>query len=204
MDEGYVKFQAEWEKSPPMPLRFFKKINDWRDQLYELGLIGAYPDGIGYGNISQRFDRKGSFLITGSATGNLEKLTAAHFSLVSRVYIEENRLICHGPVMASSESMSHAVIYRECPDIKGVIHVHHAPLWDHLLEQFPATSKSVAYGTPEMAFEIIRLLRETDLKKVKIFAMEGHQEGIFTFGSTLDEAGEILLRHYHQLPASRK
>jgi L-ribulose-5-phosphate 4-epimerase len=203
MEEGYVKFQAEWEKSPAMPLKFFKDLNPWRDHLYDLGLIGAYPDGIGYGNISQRFDKKGSFLITGSATGPLQSLTAAHYSLVSKVYIEENRLICHGPIIASSESMSHAVIYRECPGIKGVIHVHHAGLWSHLLDQVPTTRKYAAYGTPQMAFEIMRLLRDTDLNEVKIFAMAGHEEGIFTFGNTLDEAGEILLAYYHQLPRTR-
>jgi len=54
-----------------------------------------------------------------------------------------------------------------------------------------------------MAFEIMRLLRDTDLNEVKIFAMAGHEEGIFTFGNTLDEAGEILLAYYHQLPRTR-
>lgn len=199
MDEGYVKFETEWEKSPPMPLRFFKRLNTWRNRLYDLGLIGAYPDGIGYGNISERFDKKGSFLITGSATGNDKILTAAHYSLVSKVFIEKNRLICHGPVVASSESMSHAVIYLECPEILGVIHVHHAGLWDHLLQKVPTTSKSTTYGTPEMAHEILRLLRNTHLKEEKIFVMGGHKDGLFTFGNTLDEAGEILLKYYNQL-----
>jgi L-ribulose-5-phosphate 4-epimerase len=200
MEEGYVKFQAEWEKSPPMPLKFFKDLNRWRIRLYDLGLIGAYPDGIGYGNISQRFDKQGSFLITGSATGHLKSLTAAHYSLVSKVIPEENRLICHGPVIASSESMSHAVIYRECPDVKGVIHVHHRALWEWLLHQVPTTGISAAYGTPEMAMEIKRLFNRTELKAIKIFVMEGHREGIFTFGKTLDEAGEILLRYFHLIP----
>lgn len=202
MEEGYVKFHAEWEKSPPMPLNFFKDLNKWRDRMYNLGLVGVYPEGIGYGNISQRFDKKGSFLITGSATGQLQKLTASHYSMVSKVRIEKNWLRCQGPVIASSESMSHAVIYRECPAVQGVIHVHHYRLWDHLLHQVPTTPKSAAYGTPEVALEIIRLLRDTDLSKIKIFVMEGHKEGIFTFGNTLDEAGEILLHYYHQLPAS--
>jgi ribulose-5-phosphate 4-epimerase/fuculose-1-phosphate aldolase len=202
MEEGYVKFQAEWEKSPPMPLAFFKDLNLWRDRLYDLGLIGVYPEGIGYGNISQRFDKQGSFLITGSATGQQQKLTASHYSLVSEVRIEKNWLRCQGPVIASSESMSHAVIYRECPGVKGVIHVHHAQLWEYLLHKVPTTPKSAEYGTPEVAREIIRLLRNTDLKEIKIFVMEGHEEGIFTFGKTLGEAGEILLDYYNQLPVS--
>jgi len=199
MEEGYIKFKAEWEKSPPMPLRHFKRLNAWRNRLHELELIGAYPDGIGYGNISERFDKKGSFLITGSATGNQALLTPLHYCLVSRVFIPENRLVCHGPVIASSESMSHAVLYRECPTVRGVIHVHHAKLWHHLLNKVPATDKSAPYGTPEMAFQIIHLLNTTDLKDKKIFVMAGHEEGIFTFGKSLDEAGEILLNYLSQI-----
>jgi ribulose-5-phosphate 4-epimerase/fuculose-1-phosphate aldolase len=199
MKEGYIKFKAEWEKSPAMPLRYFKKLNTWRNQLYNLGLIGAYPDGIGYGNLSERFDKKGSFLITGSATGKYDVLTSAHYCLVSKVFIEENRLVCHGPVIASSESMSHAVLYKEIKDIKGVIHVHHSGLWNHLLHKVPTTEESIAYGTPEMAYQIIHLLHATELKEKKIFVMAGHEDGIFTFGKTLDEAGTILLNYLRQI-----
>jgi ribulose-5-phosphate 4-epimerase/fuculose-1-phosphate aldolase len=198
MEEGYIKFKAEWHKSPPMSLRHFKNLNIWRDRLYDLGLIGAYENGIGFGNISERFDKKGSFLITGSATGNYSSLTSVHYCLVSRVFIQENRLICYGPVLASSESMSHAVIYSECPEVKGVIHVHHAELWNHLLDKVPATDKSAPYGSPEMAEQIINLLRFTNLKEKKIFVMAGHEEGIFTFGRSLDEAGTVLLNYYRK------
>jgi len=193
MDEGYIKFEAEWDKSPPMPIRYFKKLNTWRKKLYDLGLIGVNPDGIGYGNLSERFDRKGSFLITGSATGKLNALTPMHYCLVSRVFPEENRIICHGPVIASSESMSHAIIYRECPEAGGVIHVHQKNLWLRLMHVKPTTDASAEYGTPEMAMAISRLLEETDLRESRIFIMAGHEDGVFSFGRTLDEAGEILL-----------
>ena len=196
INEGYIKFEAEWEKSPPVPLKFFKRLNIWRRKLYDLGLIGMYPNGIGYGNISERFDRKGSFLITGSATGGFPELTPAHYCLVSRVFVEENRLICHGPVIASSESMSHAIIYQECPEVTGVIHIHHKKLWQQLLDVVPTTDRSAEYGTPEMARAISQLLRDTDLRVEGIFVMAGHEEGIFSFGKTLDEAGEVLLRYY--------
>ncbi|MBR9999681.1 MAG: class II aldolase/adducin family protein [Cyclobacteriaceae bacterium] len=199
MNEGYIKFQAEWEKSPPLPLKFFRRLNAWRKKLYDLGLIGVYADGIGYGNISERFDKKGSFLITGSATGRFQDLTPSHYSLVSRVIFEENRLVCHGPAIASSESMSHAVIYRECPEISGVIHVHHKELWQYLIHKVPTTDRSAEYGTPEMARAISGLMQETDLRISKIFVMAGHEEGIFSLGKSLDEAGEILLQHFHQL-----
>lgn len=198
-EEGYIKFKAEWEKSPPLPVRFFKKLNYWRDKLYMLGLLGAYPDGIGYGNISERFNKKGNFIISGSATGQFPSLTPKHYSLVTGLDIDKNRLVCQGPVIASSESMSHAVVYRTVPEAGGIIHVHHKPLWQYLLHKVPTTDKSAPYGTPEMALSIIDLLESTDLIRIKIFAMEGHEEGIFTFGKDLDEAGQILIRYYNSL-----
>jgi len=198
MDEGYIKFHAQWEKSPPLPIRFFKRLNKWRSKLYDLKLIGSYANGIGYGNISERFNKKGSFIITGSATGNFDELTPEHYCLVTKVDIGSNVLTCVGPIIASSEAMNHAIIFKECPDVKAVIHVHHAGIWKKFINKVPTTDRTAPPGTPEMAYAILKLLRNTDLKKQKIFIMEGHEEGIFTFGKSLDEAGEILLRYHNQ------
>lgn len=193
MDEGYIKFQADWTRTSPLSDPRLADLQIWRDRLYDLGLIGAYPDGIGFGNISCRYDDEGRFLISGSATGNLPRLTAGHYALVTEVDIDANRLRCEGPVIASSESMSHAVIYRECPWVNGVIHVHNLALWERLLYRAPTTDDSATYGSPEMAYSIIDLLQTTNLPEVKLFVMAGHREGIFSFGRNLDEAGEVLL-----------
>lgn len=199
MEEGYIKFRAKWEKSPPLPLRFIKDLNPWRDLLYAKGLIGAYENGVGFGNLSQRFGKTMNFIISGSGTGKLDHLKAEHYALVTHIDIDQNKLTCSGPVIASSESMSHGVIYRHCPSVTGVIHVHNGPLWKKLLHKVPTTDRKAPYGTPEMAYEIIRLLETTDLGSEKIFVMEGHEEGIFTFGDTLEEAGHVLLGHYQGL-----
>lgn len=199
MDEGYIKFKAEWTQAPALPFDRLARLDHWRRKLYSLGLIGSYPDGIGYGNLSCRWDKPGQFAITGSATGNLPELDSRHYSLVTAVDLTQNRLWCQGPIVASSESMSHAVIYRECPQVMGVVHVHHLRLWEQLLHRVPTTDPSAAYGTPEMARSIIRLLQETNLPEQRIFVMEGHREGIFAFGKNLDDAGEVLLRHFHEL-----
>ncbi len=204
MDEGYIKFHADWEKSPPLPIRFFKKLNKWRSKLYDLKLMGSYANGIGYGNVSERFDRKGSFIITGSGTGVFGELKPEHYCLVTKVNITANEVTCIGPIIASSESMSHATIYKECPEINAVIHVHYAQLWKKLIHQVPTTGKSISYGTPEMAKTILELLLNSDLKKQKIIIMEGHEEGVFTFGKNLDEAGEILLHYYDQFSKNQK
>jgi L-ribulose-5-phosphate 4-epimerase len=190
MDEGYIKFRANWTKAPPLPEEELRELNCWRNRMYDLKLIGVYDDGVGYGNISRRWDADGRFIISGSATGNLEKLGPEHYSLVTEVDIDQNRLTCRGPAIASSESMSHAVVYQECPEVNAVIHIHHLGIWKTLLHLVPTTCREATYGSPEMARSIIRLLRETDLRISRLFVMEGHREGVFAFGETLDEAGE--------------
>lgn len=199
MEDGYIKFKAQWDQSPALPLRFIKELNKWRDILYQMKLIGVYSNGIGFGNISQRFNNSSHFIISGSGTGKFESLTPEHYSLVTNIDIDHNKLICTGPVIASSESMSHGVIYEECSDLRGVIHVHHKELWQKLIDKVPTTSETAEYGTPEMAYEIQRLFRETDLMEKKILVMKGHEEGIFTFGESLEEAGKIIQEYFQKL-----
>lgn len=195
MDEGYIKFRADWQKGAAFPPNKLADLNQWRDRLYSLGLLGAYPDGIGFGNISQRWNDLGQFIISGSTTGNFAQLSPEHYTLVTAVELDQNLLHCCGPIIASSESMSHAAVYLECSWVNAVFHVHHRGMWEKLLHKVPTTATGVTYGTPEMAYSIIQLLRETDLPQQRIFVMEGHPEGIFSFGATLDDAGEVLLKH---------
>lgn len=192
LEEGYIKFKAIWEKAPIPELAVLPDLQFWRAEMHRLGLIGVYENGIGYGNISCRLDEQGTFLVTGSATGNLPVLGAEHFTIVTGFDVARNTIRCTGPIIASSESMSHAVIYRHCPEANGVIHVHHARLWSFLLHRVPTTAESATYGSPEMAGSIIYLLKNTNLKQERIFAMQGHPEGVFSFGSTLREAADIL------------
>ena len=199
MDEGYIKFETYWKKASPLPKVEIAGLNAYRQRLYEVGLIGAYDNGIGYGNISRRYGAEEQFIISGSATGNFPMLTAEHFTLVTKVEARQNRLWCEGPVVASSESMSHAAVYQEGPWVNGVIHVHHPGLWKALLHKVPTTDKSAPYGSPEMVASIIHLMRETRLEEQKIFVMEGHEEGIFTFGHSLEEAFEVLMLYYRAL-----
>ncbi len=200
MDEGYIKFNVVWEKAEALMQGQLKELIHWRQEMYQHGLIGAYGNGIGFGNISQREGQRNSFYISGSATGLVEKLTAAHFTTVTGFDIEKNEVRCAGPIIASSESMSHAVIYNECPEVNAIIHAHHLGLWTYLLDQVPTTDEKATYGSPEMALSIIDLLKKTQLRKEKIFVMKGHPEGIFVFGETLREAAEILLSWVKKLP----
>ncbi len=196
MDEGYIKFNAIWTKEKAFAKKLLLELNTCRQLMYDMKLIGAYDDGIGFGNISQRFQQN-QFFISGSATGNFSQLDEGHYSLVTDFNVEHNWVKCKGPIIASSESMSHAVIYQECPEVNVVIHIHQLAWWKKLLYKIPTTSDQTAYGTPEMAKEIIRLFRESDVNKTRVFAMAGHQEGLFSFGKNYKEASQSFVRFFH-------
>lgn len=195
LDEGYIKFKPTWTRQPALiDSQVIEQLTHWRQVLYHHGLIGAYENGIGYGNISQRYGD--TFIISGSKTGNIPILTAKDYALVSHVDIKNNRLTCIGETIASSESMSHAVIYQELAQINAVIHIHHLGLWEKLLFNIPTTASGATYGTPEMAQSIIELIRTTSLPKSKVFVMQEHREGIFAFGDSLQEAATLLLEMF--------
>jgi ribulose-5-phosphate 4-epimerase/fuculose-1-phosphate aldolase len=192
MDEGYIKFNCNWILSKDIPLHKIAELNVWRTIMYKKGLIGMYPDGIGYGNISVRCSEK-EFLISGTATGGLAALNESHYSLVTNYDLSTNSVTCTGPIKASSESLTHGLIYECSPSTSAVIHIHSLGLWNRLIHQVPTTSKDISYGTPEMADEVKRLFEETSVSKEKIIVMGGHREGIISFGKNLEEAANILI-----------
>lgn len=190
-EEGVIKFNCTWIKEAPLNVELIRELNTWRDTLYKLKLLGVTNDGIGYGNVSCRY--KDNFIISGSGTGKLQHLTNEHYATVINYSVEQNKLTAVGPVIASSESLTHAMIYKSQPAVNAVFHVHHFALWEKLLNKIPTTDIDVAYGTPAMANEIVRLFKETNLASEKIFVMAGHEEGIVSFGKDVNEAGNILL-----------
>lgn len=194
IDEGYIKFDIDWRRGPPPDVQAVADLNRWRKPLYEAGLIGEYADlGIGFGNISMRSGAAGQFVISGTQTGHLDDLGPEHYALVTDYDIAANRVSCSGQVKASSESMTHAAIYELNPAITGVVHVHSAAMWNRLINRLPTTNPDVAYGTPAMAQEFLRLYHDTDFAEKGVAIMAGHDEGILSFGTDLTEAaGRIL------------
>lgn len=193
IDEGYIKFKTHWTQTAPLDIKSLNELLFWRQQCYDRQLIGAYSNGIGFGNISIRKENSNDFYISGSATGNIKVINEGHFAEVYKVDAPSNQLWCKGPTVASSESMSHAVIYELLPWVMAVIHIHNFELWQRLMHHVPTTDASAPYGSPEMVASIAHLLKTTDLPEQKIFVMEGHEEGVFVFGSSLEEAFKVLL-----------
>jgi hypothetical protein len=194
VQEGYIKFQCNWEKEPvDLPEGLLLSMNSARQKLRDLGLIGVYPDGIGFGNISVRNADGTSFYITGSATGELPELDSQHYALVTEYDISGNVLSCKGLTKASAESLTHAAFYEAVPEAGAVVHVHCRWLWEKLLHQFATTPADIEYGTPEMALAVGDLAQKANSHSDKIVVMGGHPEGIIAFGETLEEATSLII-----------
>jgi len=159
----------------------------------DLGLIGVDSNGIGFGNLSVRNGATRNFYITGSATGGLPKLSRQDCARVVAYDFEKNWIRYEGGAVPSSESLTHAAIYESDPLTSAVIHCHDSGLWATLLDHAPTTSKHVPYGTPEMAYEIMRLFKAADVRSRQIFVMAGHEGGIVAFGKNLEDAFDVLM-----------
>ncbi|MFH1663448.1 MAG: class II aldolase/adducin family protein [archaeon] len=197
MDEGAIKFNCKLIKAKSPSPEKITELNKWRNKLFELKLIGAYKNGVGFGNISVRAE-KNTFFVSGSGTGKKKKLTEKDYSKVIEFDFSSNSLTCEGKIKASSESLTHATIYESSPETNAVIHVHSMKLWKHLMNKVPFTRKEIEYGSPEMAEEMKKLLAGKKAREKKIIVMKGHKEGIISFGKTLDEAGNILLKFFEE------
>ena len=191
---AYVKFTSECVNSALSPFTGFAELNAYRRRLLELRLIGVDSSGISFGNLSIRDGVTNNFHITGSGTGGISQLTLAHCAKVVAYDFERNCVRYEGSTIPSSESLTHAAIYKSDTATRTVIHCHDSRLWVALLDQAPTSAKTVRYGTPEMAHEITRLFTVTDIESRKVLVMAGHEGGIVTFGRNLDEAFAVLMR----------
>lgn len=190
----YVKFTYQRARMDIAPFDALTELNACRQKLLEQRLIGLDANGIGFGNLSVRDGVSRDFYITGSATGGLPELTPSDCVRVVAYDFARNWLRYEGAAIPSSESLTHAAIYESDPSLSAVIHCHDPVLWGALLDRVPTSSKDVAYGTPEMAYEIMRLFKGTDVRSRKILVMAGHEGGIVTFGKNLEDACGVVMR----------
>jgi hypothetical protein len=190
IDEGLIKFECDWRPGAGPDPSAIAEIGRWRARCFEMGWVGVTPEGISFGNLSTRIGDTCCFWVTGTGTGCLAKLSPLHYARVVASDSERNHLACVGPVRASSESMTHAVIYASLPTARAVIHIHCAKLWRSCVHRIPTTPDDIPYGTPEMCRAIATLAPEAN---GGIIAMGGHQDGLIAFGTTADEAGERLI-----------
>jgi ribulose-5-phosphate 4-epimerase/fuculose-1-phosphate aldolase len=192
----YIKFACDSRPcgTEITPFSGLAELNACRRKLLQLRVIGVDSNGVGFGNLSMRDGATNNFYITGSATGGLPELTLADYARVVAYDFKRNWLQYEGCAIPSSESLTHAAVYESDAATGAVIHCHASKLWTALLNQAPTSSKAVDYGTPEMAYEIARLFKVTDVRTRKILVMAGHKGGILVFGRNLEEAFGVLMR----------
>ncbi len=207
--EGTIKFNQIFRKQSPLDYNVISELDSWRKILYDHGLIGQDRlryGGAGYGNVSQRLPsydflkNKNRFVITGTQTGGLSELNESHYTTVLEYYPEKNLVVAEGPIEASSESMTHGIIYDLDDSIRFIFHTHSPKIWRCAeIFKMPTTREDVEYGTPEMAEEVERLFKNTDVRYKNILSMGGHEDGIISFGRTSFEAGTTMLDYLEKV-----
>jgi len=201
MDEGYVKFTARHENSPipqaALAARQLPELNEARTKCFSLGLVGVYPNGIGYGNVSIRA-HDDEFLISGTATGTKPVLSNEDFCLVKSFDIARNSIVSRGLIQASSESMTHGAVYRAGRGVNCVIHIHSKKIFDGLLRNdYPFTPKIAAFGTPEIALAIEKCVEKIGGDEGQI-VLAGHDEGIIAYGANIERALHLTLELHNK------
>jgi L-ribulose-5-phosphate 4-epimerase len=168
-------------------------------QLPKLGLVLFT-----FGNVSAADHREGVFAIKPSGVP-YDDLTPA-----SMVIVDFDGKVVDGTMRPSSDTKTHAVLYRHWPEIGGIAHTHstYATAWaqtlmdipifgtthaDHLTVDIPCAppmSDEMISGDYEYqtGFQIIDCLRERglDYREVEMMLVGNHAP--FTWGKTSDKA----------------
>jgi L-ribulose-5-phosphate 4-epimerase len=155
-----------------------------------------------FGNVSAFDAERGVFAIKPSGVA-YENLTAADM-----VVVDLDAKAIEGNLRPSSDTKTHAALYRAFPGIGGIVHTHltYATAWaqarmpipiygtthaDHLAEDVPCTAIMTAdavrgdYET-ETGTQIIECFRTRDPRKTPMVLVAGHAP--FTWGKTVDKA----------------
>ncbi len=194
--EGVIKYRLDYHVKPARITPGFAELNAWRALLWRIGVIGqddARYDGLSYGNLSLLLDA-GGFLITGTQTGHLPRLTPDQYAYVRQARPEHNYLAAEGPLPPSSEALTHAAVYSADATVRCVAHGHCPEIWQRATAlKLPCTNASIAYGTPAMAQAVNTLVGTHPGQGVIV--MRGHQDGLLTYGQTPEQACWLMLRY---------
>jgi L-ribulose-5-phosphate 4-epimerase len=198
-DESGASFSCRWSEAVPLPESDWRDLEAWRQKLAALHVLGIGADGVAFGNLSQRRAGTTRFIITGTQTGGLPLLDERHFSEVLGFDLDRHALTCHGPILPSSEALSHAAVYQGDPRVTACLHVHHTHLWHALFGKVPTTSRDGGCGSLKMARDILQLFSDARDHEVRVIVMGGHPDGLLFMGESLDKAGLRLIGELSRL-----
>ncbi len=196
--EGVIKYWLDFHPGVPRDYPEVAELNAWRAILFQLGLIGQDAgryEGLAFGNVSFRLDNTSQFIITGSQTSGLIQLTNAHFSTILSAGSGNNHIVAEGAIKPSSEALTHAAVYNANNEVKAVVHVHSPIIWQQYQAlALPAIDSAIQYGTQEMAEAVLALFARNLLEETPVFVMLGHADGIVSFGASIADASQVLIR----------
>ncbi len=155
-----------------------------------------------FGNVSALDAERGAFAIKPSGV-DYESLSAADM-----VVVDLDAKVVEGTLRPSSDTKTHAALYRAFQGISGIAHTHstYATAWaqacmaiplygtthaDHLAEDVPCTELMTADAVSqdyeaETGTQIIDCFRTRDPNQTPMVLVAGH--GVFTWGKTADKA----------------
>lgn len=197
--EGVIKYNLIHSYAPIENVAAIADINAWRSVIYRVGLIGRDPErygGLGFGNISIRSGIDNIFIISGSQTGHLPQLSPDHYCIVEQADFIHNTIRSSGACKPSSEALTHACVYQLAPQVQAVIHAHSPEIWRNTVElDLPHTCAEIAYGTVAMARAVEALFNSGALASAGTFSMLGHEDGVVSFGRSLEQAAWELIKY---------
>ena len=219
--EEPVRVKQQFIRAPHFQKDILADLNSWRTIFYGLGLIGQDAGtlhervrnffrrqssgrygGVEFGSVSKRFPgfeygdyRK--FLVNGSGTGKIERLTEEHYTLVTEYDLETARVKSTGPIEAHLDSLIHALVYTKWGLAGFVFHVHSPDIWRNRKRlRVPATREDVGYGTPEIVEEVGRLFNEGKVGIfMNLFAIGSYEDSIVSFGQDSLAAGSAIVKY---------
>jgi L-ribulose-5-phosphate 4-epimerase len=155
-----------------------------------------------FGNVSALDAERGAFAIKPSGV-DYESLTAADM-----VVVDLDAKVIEGTLRPSSDTKTHAALYRAFQGIGGIVHTHstYATAWaqacmpiplygtthaDHLAEDVPCTELMTADAVSldyeaETGTQIVDCFRARDPNQTPMVLVAGH--GVFAWGKTADKA----------------
>lgn len=205
-EEGVIQFRACHEHrslAAVLPDSVWNPLRVWRDQLFEVGLIGRDParyEGAAFGNVSARlrssFEEReqATFVVSGSQTGGSPRLERAQCAVVTGWSLAENSVVSFGECLPSSEALTHATLYETVRTAQFVFHVHSPDIFHRADELgLPRTDAAAGYGTPAMAHEVARLLCAGEEQPAGVLVMGGHEDGVVAYGQHAEAAAVALV-----------
>jgi ribulose-5-phosphate 4-epimerase/fuculose-1-phosphate aldolase len=140
-------------------------------------------------------DLHDEFIITASQSSGEPELTQAGLVRVTHCNLERFWIDAQGELPPSSEAMTHAMIYRADGHIRWIFHVHSPELWqatDALA--LPCTPADVVYGSTDMVAAVAELFHRHHSRPL-LFTTLGHEDGVFSCGTSARDAGGLLVTY---------